>query len=210
MPGRKAATKFYGAAATPVNDRTPTARSSARAAGHPSRAPVATLQVDDRAGEGAGDALDRLDPGDDELAELVDVACLGTGDHVVRAGDALGDLHALDRADGLGDRARPADLGLDEDVCRQRHPGPPRARPPPPLPSEDRPRRAVPGPLSPHRSAAATRHCRQNRTTPQIRRVLAARPGGERVARRTPARPPCGAVVVSTSVAGAASARPRS
>src|SRR6266511_4060992 len=176
MPVRKAATKFYGAAATPVNDRTPTARSSARAAGHPSRAPVATLQVDDRAGEGAGDALDRLDPG----------------------------------ADGLGDRARPADLGLDEDVCRQRHPGPPRARPPPPLPSEDRPRRAVPGPLSPHRSAAATRHCRQNRTTPQIRRVLAARPGGERVARRTPARPPCGAVVVSTSVAGAASARPRS
>src|SRR6266545_270365 len=146
MPGRKAATKFYGAAATPVNDRTPTARSSARAAGHPSRAPVATLQVDDRAGEGAGDALDRLDPGDDELAELVDVACLGTGDHVVRAGDALGDLHALDRADGLGDRARPADLGLDEDVCRQRHPGPPRARPPPPLPSEDR---ASPGGAGP-------------------------------------------------------------
>jgi hypothetical protein len=38
-------------------------------------------------------------------------------DHVVRAGDGLGLLDALDVDDLPGDLARLADLGLDEDVC---------------------------------------------------------------------------------------------
>jgi hypothetical protein len=40
-------------------------------------------EMDDRAGEGPGDAVDRLDPRDYQLAELVEVAGLGAHDHVV-------------------------------------------------------------------------------------------------------------------------------
>jgi hypothetical protein len=39
--------------------------------------------VHHRAGERPGDAADRLDAGDDQLAQLVDVVGLGKGDHVV-------------------------------------------------------------------------------------------------------------------------------
>ena len=56
-----------------------------------------------------------------QLAELVDVAGLGAHDHVVRAGDVLGQGHALD----LGDLARHlrglAHVGLDEDVRLDDH-----------------------------------------------------------------------------------------
>ena len=62
----------------------------------------AKSDVDDRAGEGAGDAVEVLHLGDHQLAELVDVAGLGAHDHVVRTGDVLGEGDALD----LGDRAR--------------------------------------------------------------------------------------------------------
>ena len=55
------------------------------------------LQVDDGAGEGARDALDRLDPGHDQFPEVVDAVGLGADDHVV------GTRHVL----GLEDALRP-------------------------------------------------------------------------------------------------------
>ncbi len=45
---------------------------------------------DDGAGEGAGDAVDELDLGDDHAAELVDGVGLGPQDHVVGAGHVVG------------------------------------------------------------------------------------------------------------------------
>jgi len=83
-----------------------------------------TSEVDHRAGERPGDAVDRLHLGDHELAEVVDVARLHAGDHVVRPGDVLGAQDALDVRDRPGDLCRLADLGLDEDVRRQ-HLAPP-------------------------------------------------------------------------------------
>ncbi len=73
-------------------------------------------ELDHRAGQGAGDALDRLDPGHHQLAERVDVVGLGVDDGVVGPGDRLGGGHALDLGDGGGDRGSLADLGLDEHV----------------------------------------------------------------------------------------------
>src|SRR3954464_5514250 len=82
----------------------------------------------DRAGQRAGDTGNALDLGDNELAQLVDVACLCTHDDVVRAGHVLGHGHALQPGDLGGDRRGLADLGLDEDVGLHRHwhslPGP--------------------------------------------------------------------------------------
>jgi hypothetical protein len=52
-------------------------------------------------GQGPNDAVDRLDPGHHQLAELVQVARLGADDHVVGAGDSLGLLHAGDVDDVL-------------------------------------------------------------------------------------------------------------
>ena len=48
------------------------------------------LEVDDRTGQGAGDALHLLDLGDHHAAELVDGVGLGPHDHVVGTGDVLG------------------------------------------------------------------------------------------------------------------------
>ena len=62
--------------------------------------------MDDGAGQRAGDAVEVLHLGDDQLAELVDVAGLGADDHVVGAGDVLGESDALD----LGSRRRLAAL----------------------------------------------------------------------------------------------------
>jgi hypothetical protein len=56
-------------------------------------------------GEGPGDAVDRLHARDHQLTQLVDIARLGTNDHVVGAGHVLGLLHALDLDDLLGDLA---------------------------------------------------------------------------------------------------------
>src|SRR3954451_19043324 len=77
--------------------------------------------VDDRARERAGDAVEVLHLGDHQLAELVDVAGLGAHDHVVRTGDVLGEGHALDLGDGAGDLRGLADIGLYEDVCLVDH-----------------------------------------------------------------------------------------
>ena len=57
------------------------------------------LEVDDRAGERAGDAVDHLDPADDHAAEVVDRGRLGLRDHVVGAGHVVGGDDAVDRAD---------------------------------------------------------------------------------------------------------------
>ena len=53
-----------------------------------------------RARKRPGDAVDALDAGDDELAELVDVSGLGPHDDVVGAGDVLGGVTPQ-----VGDRA---------------------------------------------------------------------------------------------------------
>src|SRR5215472_3091160 len=74
------------------------------------------LDVHDRAGQRAGDPGHRLDLGDHETAEIVDVLRLGTDDHVVGAGHVL----RLGDAGYLGDMNRDLrgfpDLGLNEDV----------------------------------------------------------------------------------------------
>src|SRR3954453_253206 len=77
--------------------------------------------MNDRAGQRAGDTGNALDLGDNELAQLVDVACPCTHDDVVRAGHVLGHGHALQPGDLGGDRRGLADLGLDEDVGLHRH-----------------------------------------------------------------------------------------
>jgi hypothetical protein len=81
--------------------------------------------VDHRAGQGAGDAVDRLDPGHHQLAQVVDVPSLCADDHVVGSGDVLGLLDALDLGDLLGDLGGLADLGLNEDLCRHHKQRPP-------------------------------------------------------------------------------------
>src|SRR6266516_4892958 len=92
--------------------------------GEPRRA-TTQLEVDHRAGEGAGDAVDRLHPGNHQLAEVVDVAGLGPHDHVVGPGDVLGLLDALDLGDLLGDLGCLANLGLNQDVRRHHEHRPP-------------------------------------------------------------------------------------
>jgi hypothetical protein len=73
-------------------------------------------QMHHRAGQGARDSVDGLDPRHDQLAEGVDVACLGADDHVVRPGQRIGVLHAVDLGGCPGDLPSLADLGLDEDI----------------------------------------------------------------------------------------------
>jgi hypothetical protein len=75
-----------------------------------------TAAVDDRARERAGDAVDRLDAGDHQAAQVVDGVGLGPHDHVVGAGHVLGLGHAGDLADRRGHLGGLADFGLDEDV----------------------------------------------------------------------------------------------
>src|SRR6476646_8419739 len=81
----------------------------------------AKSDVDDGAGQRAGDAVEVLHLGDHQLAELVDVAGLGPHDHVVGAGDVLGEGHALDLRNGGCDLCGLADIGLDQDVRLDDH-----------------------------------------------------------------------------------------
>jgi hypothetical protein len=69
-----------------------------------------------RAGQGARDAVDGLDSRHDQLAEGIDVACLGADDHVVRPGQRIGVLYPVDLSGCPGDLPSLADLGLDEDI----------------------------------------------------------------------------------------------
>src|SRR5579875_1421147 len=72
--------------------------------------------MNDRTGQGAGDAVDPLDLSDDELAQVIDVLGLSPHDNIVRSGDVfrLGD--AGDLGDPGGNLGGLTDLGLDEDV----------------------------------------------------------------------------------------------
>ncbi len=83
------------------------------------------LEVDDRAGEGAGDALDGLDARDHELAEVVHGLGFRAHDDVVRTRDVVGLGHAVDGAHLVGHGCGLADFGLDQDV-RMHHGRPPR------------------------------------------------------------------------------------
>ena len=73
-------------------------------------------EVHHRAGEGAGDARHRLDPGHDETTEVVDTVSLGAHDDVVGSGDPVDRGDPVDLGDRPGDGPGSADLGLDEDV----------------------------------------------------------------------------------------------
>jgi len=73
--------------------------------------------VDDWAGEGPRYPVHRLDLGDDEPAEIVDVFGLGAHDNVIRPGHVLRLGHSWDLRDPGGNLRGLTDLGLDEDVC---------------------------------------------------------------------------------------------
>src|SRR3954454_17071014 len=77
---------------------------------------VRASEVDDGAGQRAGDPVDGLHPGHDETAQLVHGLGLGADDDVVGPGHVLGLGHAVDLADRRGNLRGLADFGLDEDV----------------------------------------------------------------------------------------------
>src|SRR5436190_10746205 len=103
-------------ATTPADVRAPRARTSGLGRDEVPANVWSGSDVDDRAGERTGDPVEVLHLRDDELAQLVDVARLGAHDHVVRAGDVLGQGHALHLGDGAGHVGCLPDVGLDEDV----------------------------------------------------------------------------------------------
>src|SRR4051794_36198593 len=72
--------------------------------------------MDDRAGQGTGDAVHLLDLRDHHAAEVVHGVGLGPHDHVIRSCHVLGLDDSRDLADRLGDGRRLADLRLDQDV----------------------------------------------------------------------------------------------
>lgn len=71
----------------------------------------------DGASQRAGDAVDGLHTRNDELSELIDIACLGSDDHVIRTSDILREGYAFELTDLGGNASCLADLGLNEDVC---------------------------------------------------------------------------------------------
>jgi cold shock protein len=83
---------------------------------------VVRLQADHRAGQGAGDTVHRLDAGDHQPAEQIEVARLDSSDDVVGAGHVLGPLDTVKVADRPGDPSRRANLGLDEHVGAKHYP----------------------------------------------------------------------------------------
>ena len=73
------------------------------------------LKLNDGAGERASYPVDRLDLGDDQFAELVHVGGRRPDDYVVRTGDVVGGLYAVDVTDLARHVAR-ADSRLYEHV----------------------------------------------------------------------------------------------
>ena len=59
--------------------------------------------MNDRAGQGARDAVKRLHLGDNQLAEFINVASLSPNDHVIGAGHVFSHDDTLDVGDRLGD-----------------------------------------------------------------------------------------------------------
>ena len=88
-------------------------------------ATVERLEVDHRAGDRAGDPLDPLDLAHHHTTQLVHRGRRRPGDHVVGAGDVLGQDDAVDGVYLGRHLRRLPDLGLDEDVGVYRHRGPP-------------------------------------------------------------------------------------
>src|SRR6516225_7699886 len=78
-------------------------------------------ELDDRAGDGAGDAFDLLDVAHDHAPEVVHGRRLRLDDHVVGTGHRLGRHHPVDGADLLRHVGRLADIRLDQDVCIDGH-----------------------------------------------------------------------------------------
>jgi hypothetical protein len=59
------------------------------------------LPLDHHAGQGAGDAVNDLDAGDHQPAQLIQTGGLNPGDEVVGAGEILGQLHTIQVAERL-------------------------------------------------------------------------------------------------------------
>ena len=72
--------------------------------------------MDDRAGEGPGNAGHALDLGDDEAAKVIDVIGFGADDDVVGTSDIISLGDAGDPPDGSSYLGSFTDLSLDEDV----------------------------------------------------------------------------------------------
>ena len=63
------------------------------------------LPVQHQAGQGAGDAVQHLNAGDDQPAELIETGRLHSGDDVVGAGEVLSQLHTIEVSNRPGDLA---------------------------------------------------------------------------------------------------------
>lgn len=73
--------------------------------------------MDDRAGEGSGDAVDRLDSYDYKASQLVDIAGFCPDDHIVWSCHIVGGRDAVDSADVIRHPLCLAHFGLYEHVC---------------------------------------------------------------------------------------------
>jgi class 3 adenylate cyclase len=78
-------------------------------------------EVDDGAGQGAGDPVRELQSGDHHLAQVVDGFGLDLDDHVIGAGDVGGGDDPLEPRNLGGHMSRPAHLGLDEHIRPDGH-----------------------------------------------------------------------------------------
>jgi translation initiation factor IF-1 len=72
------------------------------------------LEMNHRAGQGAGHSLHRLDLGDDQLPERINVIGSNASNHVVWAGNNDGGGNAVNLPHLGGDLWRFLDVGLDE------------------------------------------------------------------------------------------------
>lgn len=77
--------------------------------------------MDDGACQRPSDPRDRLDLGDDELAQLIDGASFRADYHVIRAGYVLGERHTRDLADCVHDGGGLSNLGLNQYVGLNEH-----------------------------------------------------------------------------------------
>jgi hypothetical protein len=84
--------------------------------------------VDHRAGQGARDPINGLDPGHDQSPQGVDATGLGADDDVIGPGQRLSLLHTVDLCGCTGDLPCLADLGVDNSTFAVSVAGPNTAR----------------------------------------------------------------------------------